>query len=93
VTVYVDELRAHNPPTKRWPYDQFCHLLADTLEELHTFAGKLQMRRSWFQPHDRLPHYDLTPNRRAMAVKAGAVEVKARDFLRGRMMQEKVSDG
>lgn len=81
MTVYVDELR-HNPPSKRWPYGQSCHLLADTKAELHTFATKLQICPSWFKPHDRWPHYDLTANKRALAVREGAIEVKAREFVK-----------
>lgn len=81
MTVYVDELR-YSQPSRRWPYDRSCHLVADSVEELHEFAGTLQMRRSWFQPHDRWPHYDLTANKRAQAVKLGAVEVKAREFVK-----------
>ena len=79
--VYVDELRPY-PVTHRWRYGQACHLLADSLEELHAFATKIQLRRSWFQPHDRWPHYDLTAKRRIVAVQQGAVEVTAREFVK-----------
>jgi hypothetical protein len=61
-----------------------CHLTADTVAELHEFAARIGMRRSWFQsdtPAGKrvLPpvgswHYDLTPAKRAAAVRAGAVE-------------------
>ena len=52
---------------------RWCHLFADEAdcEELHAFAAKLGMRRSWFQGD----HYDLVPPRRARAVALGAVEV------------------
>ena len=81
MSVFVDELRFY-PPSPRWRYGEACHLTADTLEELHAFAGKLQLRRSWFQPHRHIPHYDLTARRRAAAIRAGAIEVKARDYVR-----------
>ena len=81
MSVYVDELRFY-PPSPRWRHGEACHLVADTLEELHAFAGKLQLRRSWFQPHRHIPHYDLTARRRAAAIRAGAIEVKARDYVR-----------
>ena len=81
MTVYVDELRNY-PVSPRWRYGQACHMTADTLEELHSFAGKLQLRRSWYQAHEHFPHYDLTARRRAAAVLAGAVEVRARDYVR-----------
>lgn len=57
-----------------------CHLMADTFEELHAFARKLGLKRAWFQPHPRWPHYDLTVRKRARAVELGAKEV-TRDFI------------
>ena len=83
--IYVDDLF----PTKRtssWHYDQACHLSADTDEELHAFALKLGLRRSWAQHMDHhfqlYHHYDLTPNKRAMAVRLGATEVSALEQAR-----------
>ena len=40
--------------------------------KLHEFAARIGMKRSWFQGD----HYDLTPSKRAMAVRLGAVEVE-----------------
>jgi hypothetical protein len=51
-----------------------CHMLADTVAELHDFAATIGMRREWFQPFSR-PHYDLSKARRSAAIKAGAIEV------------------
>lgn len=87
MTVYVDELRDY-PVSGRWRYGRACHMTADTLEELHVFARKLQLLRSWFQPHERWPHYDLTANRRALAVSLGAIEISAREFVK-RFLREK----
>jgi hypothetical protein len=59
-----------------------CHLSIEpggSLEELHRFAEGIGMRRAWFQDHRLMPHYDLTPRRREAAVKAGAVEISARE--------------
>ena len=78
MTVYVDQLRTVLRTNPRWPWPTSCHLYADSEEELHGFARKLQMRRTWFQPDLRLPHYDLTAARRERAIKAGAVEVTRR---------------
>ncbi|HBE02406.1 MAG TPA: hypothetical protein DC049_08005 [Spirochaetia bacterium] len=83
--VYVDKI---NPcrPTRDWPYATYCHLLADTIEELHEFAvGKLGMKRAWFQNTSKLPHYDLTIGNRFKALKLGAVEIdshKVREMMR-----------
>lgn len=75
MSVYVDDLQ-HSPPSSKWPYSHYCHLTADTEIELHEFAiNKLNLKRSWFQYDSRIPHYDLTSGKRAMAVRQGAVEL------------------
>lgn len=75
MSVYVDPLQ----PTlqnNKWRYNEGCHLLADTIEELHSFAEKIGMKRSWFQnPDHALPHYDLTRGKRLQAIKLGAIEI------------------
>lgn len=75
MTVYVDPLGAWGWRL-RGRVTESCHLFTDgDIEELHAFAGRVGMKRAWFQPHRLAPHYDLTPARRAAAVKLGAVEV------------------
>lgn len=77
--VYVDELRSYSstqikPGARRWGR-QWCHLWADTEEELHQFAARLGLKRSWFQNHHRRPefwHYDLVPAKRTQALELGA---------------------
>jgi len=58
---------------------QWCHMTADTDEELHTMAEKLGLLRRWAQHmdslHQFLHHYDLTPNKRRTAIALGAIEV------------------
>lgn len=71
--VYVDQLLPCIP-NKNWRYSKSCHLIADTLEELHDFAQQLGLRRAWFQ-NKILPHYDLTGNKRKQALKLGAIEI------------------
>ncbi len=70
--VYVDMLINYG-----WKYGASCHLLADTEDELHEFAAKIGMKRSWFQSGDMasMPHYDLVASRRKWAVKIGAIEI------------------
>ena len=67
--VYVDNLFAAS-----WRFGQACHMTADTLVELHAMARRIGLKRSWFQPHPRFPHYDLTKGMRAKAVLEGATE-------------------
>jgi len=81
MTVYVDNI-VQWPARLRCFRQGSCHLAADTLEELHTFARRLGLRRSWFQDHPVLAHYDLTPGRRARAVALGAVETDGKSLVR-----------
>lgn len=65
-----------------WRYRKSCHLFTDgDLEALHAFAASLGLRRSWFQNHSRLPHYDLTASKRALAICMGAVEANRRKVV------------
>lgn len=91
VTVYVDEIQ-------RWPtnlrifQEGSCHLTADTVEELHAFAARIGLRRAWFQS-GRVPHYDLTPLRRLVALVEGAVFVPAKEQARRRIAARRAIDG
>jgi len=71
--VYVDNMRGC-VPTTAWKYKQSCHLIADTLTELHSFAKRLGLKREWFQDKI-LPHYDLTCKKRRLAIRFGAIEI------------------
>lgn len=68
MAVYVDNARIV------WRGRQWCHLVADSSEELHEFAKKLGMKRIWFQHTASYPHYDITLEARARALKLGAFE-------------------
>lgn len=59
-------------------------MFADDAKELHSFALKLGMKRDWFQPDIRLPHYDITEKKRVIAVRIGAIEVD-RKFVYARI--------
>lgn len=69
--VYVDQ--------QKNPYRGMlmCHMLADTLDELHAMAKTIGMKREWFQPVST-PHYDLSQEKRKLAIKHGAIEIDAR---------------
>lgn len=60
------------------------HLVSDhRLKELHDFAADLGLRREWFQGRRRIPHYDLTTQRKRFQVlAAGAVQVKRTELVR-----------
>lgn len=55
-----------------WKGREWCHLVADTLVELHNFAQQLGLRRTWFQDRASYPHYDVTTAVRARALGMGA---------------------
>lgn len=81
MSVYVDELTTVCVRSKRWPYSHSCHLVADCIEELHSFARGMRLKRTWFQDQSSLPHYDLTKNFRILAVKLGAIEIDAKKLV------------
>ena len=60
MSVYVDNLFLC-ATTRYWRHGKACHMVADSLSELHAMAKRLSLKRSWFQPGtSSLPHYDLT---------------------------------
>jgi hypothetical protein len=91
MTVYVDD--AHIPATIRNGRAQhtstWCHLFADSQDELHAFAARMGLRRTWFQlgraRRDGSPspywHYDLTTGKRQQALRLGARAVTWRQSV------------
>ncbi len=55
-----------------WRGKLWCHLVADTLPELHAFANRLGLREVWFQEKSVYPHYDVTVSVRNRALAMGA---------------------
>ncbi|WP_322038528.1 MULTISPECIES: DUF4031 domain-containing protein [Burkholderia cepacia complex] len=68
MAIYVDDERIS------WRGKQWCHLVADSLNELHDFAQQLGLRRSWFQERSIYPHYDVTVSVREKALMLGALK-------------------
>lgn len=68
MSVYVDNERI------AWRGKLWCHLVADSLEELHRFASRLGLKRGWFQDRTRYPHYDVTIQVRERALRLGALD-------------------
>ena len=78
--VYVDALMEHPAkPGLRWT--RWCHMRADTLEELHAMASLVGLKREWFQGKPGSPHYDLTPIKRALAITWGAIPLNRREWV------------
>ena len=80
MSVYVDSL-APCMRTNYFPYTESCHLIADSVSELHEFADKLGLKRSWFQEKSS-PHYDLTKGMRQKAIEQGAIEVGVTELIK-----------
>jgi hypothetical protein len=66
--VYIDEA------IWAWQGRRWCHLLADTSEELHRFASQLGLHPFSYQgpPKTSTPHYDITGFERSRAIALGA---------------------
>lgn len=64
-------------------YDKLGHMVStENEEELHKFAKKLGLKKSWYQDSDK-PHYDLTTKRmQNRAKKLGAMLVHVKDIIR-----------
>lgn len=75
MAVYVDNMRASLKVGGR--NYVMCHMLADTDDELHAMADRIGIDRRYWQapPKVSTSHYDITQSKRALAVKAGAIEV------------------
>jgi hypothetical protein len=89
VAVYVDDaaIPAEVRNGTRVHRSQWSHLTADTQDEMHEFAARLGLRRSYFQPGRPLGgkpspfwHYDVTAGKRAQALRLGARAVAWRDL-------------
>jgi Protein of unknown function (DUF4031) len=58
-----------------------CHMLADSLEELHEMADRIGVNRKWFQSKASSPHYDICLSKKALALQFGAKEVGRRELV------------
>ena len=68
MSVYVDRAKV---PFKG---QEWCHLMADTLEELHIFAQNMNIDARLFHRNASYPHYDITLEMREMALLYGALD-------------------
>jgi len=73
VACYVDTVRSY--PNAGLRFTEFCHLLADTRDELHDMADALGIPRRFFQEHPWRWHHDLPEHLRPRAIDLGAVEM------------------
>ncbi|MCW2605075.1 MAG: hypothetical protein JWN61_3210 [Pseudonocardiales bacterium] len=74
MATYVDTVRHY--PDAGLRYTDYCHLLGDTVDELHALADALGLPRRIYQDHPWRWHYDLPAHLRARAVELGALSVE-----------------
>lgn len=82
MAVYVDDanIPASVQNGSRTHTSRWCHMTADTTEELLAMGARIGMRRAWLQRVGKPgEHFDLTVNKRVLAVRAGAVEITWRE--------------
>ena len=77
--VYVDQITSVRINAD-WPWREACHMFCGDEDELHNFARRVGLKRSWFQDLARFPHYDLTSGKRKSALQCGAMAVD-REFV------------
>lgn len=84
MTVYVDNanIKATVKHKGKNLTSVWCHLTADTTEELDAFAVSIGLKTQWRQATGTWKeHYDLTSTRKVKAIKAGAIEVTWREHV------------
>lgn len=79
MSVYLDS-------PKSWGWKMYgkailsCHMVADSEAELHAFARKLGLKRTWYQGRAATPHYDITEGKAEQAQRLGAVLLDDKQF-------------
>lgn len=84
MSVYIDNayiVAAVGPPERRFT-SRWCHLVADSTEELLAFAAAIGLDERWLQRRGEPgEHFDLPDPRRPVAVEHGAVEITWRESV------------
>lgn len=78
MAVYLDDLRVP------WRGREWCHLTADTTEELHEFAARLGIPKRGFHHNPERPwkdHYDVPEGLRETALRLGAKPITRREAV------------
>lgn len=69
----------------------WCHMMADNLEELHSFARYLGVSKNWFHKDARYPHYDITIQTKQNALCLGALSVDRKKIIEcGRKLKQEL---
>ena len=69
----------------------FCHMVADSPEELLEMVDLIGVKRKWIQNKNTWrEHFDITVGKKKLAVKAGAMEVSMMEL--GRILSRRRND-
>lgn len=75
MAVYVDDMYA------KFGRMKMCHMIADTTEELLVMVDTIGVQRKWLQKAGQThEHFDIAMSKRALAVKAGAIQITVREL-------------
>ena len=59
----------------------WCHMMADSLDELHSFAAYIGVSSNWFHKDASYPHYDITIQTKQNALCLGATAVDRKQII------------
>lgn len=76
--IYVDEIQYHR--TCKFKDKHWCHMTADTIEELHDMASKIGLKLKYFR-HGVTFYYIIPIKKRNMALNLGAKYVPLKDQI------------
>ena len=75
MAIYVDFMQIEFKGYK------WCHMLADTLQELHDFAELIDVDKRLFHRNASYPHYDVTVQMRETALEYGAIPASRKKII------------
>jgi len=63
--------------------DGYCHMVSDSIEELHSFAQSIGVKKCWFENKKgkNQPHYDIKGYTVSRAMREGAKIVSRKKLL------------
>ena len=85
MNIYVDQLT--NYPSESLSLElrragtRWAHLWCLDLDNLHSFARRLGLKRNWYQDRPRFPHYDIVPSVHRRALECGAELMSIQTWL------------
>ena len=79
MAVYVDDMYLYE--MGRFGRMKMSHMVADTDEELHTFAKQIGISKRWWQSSETTSgsHYDICLSKRKQAISLGAIPITLKE--------------